>query len=93
MRHSRQRIHILEQRATQMRHAPTASEAKLFEALRGGRLGRHLPEAGSAAGRFIADPRASEVKLVVKVDGGYHAARERADARRDRALAQLGLEY
>ncbi len=91
MRHSRQRIHILEQRATQMRHAPTASEAKLFEALRGGRLGVTFRRQVPLAGRFIADLYAPEVKLVVEVDGGYHAARERADARRDRALAQLGL--
>jgi very-short-patch-repair endonuclease len=27
---------------------------------------------------------------VVEVDGGYHAERARADARRDRALARLG---
>ncbi|MGO8996560.1 MAG: endonuclease domain-containing protein [Polyangiaceae bacterium] len=90
MRHSRQRIQVLKQRATQMRHAPTASEAKLFEALRGGRLGVSFRRQVPLAGRFIADLYAAEVKLVVEVDGGYHAARERADARRDRALARIG---
>ncbi len=42
------------------------------------------------AGRFIADFYAAEVRLVVEVDGGYHARRSDADARRDRALEKLG---
>ncbi len=91
MRHSRQRIYILEQRATQMRHAPTVSEARLFEALRGGKLGVTFKRQVPVAGRFIADFYASEITLVVEVDGGYHAERERADGRRDRALAKLGV--
>jgi very-short-patch-repair endonuclease len=33
---------------------------------------------------------ASKVRLVVEVDGGYHTRRRAADARRDRALEQLG---
>jgi very-short-patch-repair endonuclease len=41
-------------------------------------------------GRYIADLFASEVRLVVEIDGGYHAARGRADAKRDRALARAG---
>ena len=42
------------------------------------------------AGRFIADLYASEVKLVVEVDGGYHADRALADERRTRALGRGG---
>jgi very-short-patch-repair endonuclease len=30
------------------------------------------------------------LKLVVEVDGGYHAGRAEADARRDRALGRAG---
>jgi very-short-patch-repair endonuclease len=41
-------------------------------------------------GRYIADLLAPSVKLVVEVDGESHAGRERADARRDRALAAAG---
>jgi len=33
---------------------------------------------------------APSAKLVVEVDGGYHARRAGADARRDRVLAALG---
>ena len=41
-------------------------------------------------GRFIVDFLASRARLVVEVDGGYHARRRAADARRDRALERLG---
>ena len=41
-------------------------------------------------GRYIADFVAPAVRLVVEVDGGYHARRRAADARRDRVLARLG---
>ncbi len=72
-----------------MRQAPTLSEARLWESLRGSRLGvafrRQVP-----IGRYIADFVAPSVKLVVEVDGGYHAARATADARRDRDLHRLG---
>ena len=88
MRHARQQI--LDERATQMRHAPTSSEARLFEAVRGGRLGVSFRRQVPLAGRFIADLYAPEVKLVVEVDGGCHAQRADADARRDRALARIG---
>jgi very-short-patch-repair endonuclease len=91
MRHTQHRIQLLEERAREMRHAPTVSEARLFEALRGGRLGVTFRRQVPLAGRFIADLYASEVRLVVEVDGGYHAGRYRADAQRDRALAKLGL--
>ena len=73
-----------------MRHAPTTSEALLFEQLRGGKLGVTFRRQVPLAERYIADFYASEIKLVVEVDGGYHAERVRADARRDRALAKLG---
>jgi very-short-patch-repair endonuclease len=88
MRHTRQLV--LEQRANQMRHAPTPSEARLFAALRGGRLGVAFRRQVPLAGRFIADLYAPELRLVVEVDGLAHARRERADTRRDRALARLG---
>jgi very-short-patch-repair endonuclease len=73
-----------------MRKAPTPSEARLFEAVRGGRLGVTFRRQVPLAGRFIADLYAPEVKLVVEVDGLCHAGRAEADARRDRALARLG---
>jgi Protein of unknown function (DUF559) len=72
-----------------MRVAPTPSEQRLWALLRAGQLGvwfrRQVP-----LGRFIADFAAVSARVVVEVDGGYHARRRAADARRDRALARLG---
>ena len=81
---------LLAARAAEMRHAPTASEARLFEALRGGRLGVAFRRQVPVVGRFIADLLAHEVGLIVEVDGGYHTRRTAGDARRDRALARAG---
>jgi very-short-patch-repair endonuclease len=41
-------------------------------------------------GRYIVDFLAPARRVVVEVDGGYHARRRGADARRDRKLAALG---
>jgi len=89
-RGSAHRERVLEERADEMRRAPTASEARLFEAVRGGRLGVGFRRQVPLLGRFIADLFAAEVRLVVEVDGGYHEQRQRADERRDRALTRAG---
>jgi len=81
---------LLEERAHAMRHQPTPSEAKLFEAIRGGRLGVAFKRQVRIGG-FIVDFLAPAAKLVVEVDGGSHAGRGAADARRDRKLARLGF--
>jgi very-short-patch-repair endonuclease len=73
-----------------MRRTPTPSEARLFEALRGGKLGVAFRRQVPLLGRFIADLFAPQVRLVVEVDGGSHLRRASADARRDRALARAG---
>ncbi|MEO8903868.1 MAG: DUF559 domain-containing protein, partial [Polyangiaceae bacterium] len=41
-------------------------------------------------GECIVDFLASAQRLVIEVDGGYHANRQRADARRDAKLQALG---
>jgi very-short-patch-repair endonuclease len=71
-----------------MRRAPTPSEARLFEALRAGKLGVSFRRQVPLLGRFIADLLAPEVRLVVEVDGLYHTARGQADARRESALVR-----
>ncbi len=73
-----------------MRSAPTTSEARLFEAVRAGKIGAAVRRQVPLIGRFIADLFVPEVRLVVEVDGGYHARKTRADARRDRALTRAG---
>jgi very-short-patch-repair endonuclease len=80
---------VIELRARRKRSALTPSEEKLWAEIRGGRLGvsfrRQVP-----LGNYIADFAAPAAKLVVEVDGAYHARRQAADARRDRNLGRLG---
>jgi len=80
---------VLEERAHAMRHHATPSEAKLWEALRGGQLGVSFKRQVRIGG-FIADFLAPAAKLIVEVDGGSHSGRVAADERRDRKLARLG---
>ena len=90
LRCSKHRLTQLEARASEMRAAPTASEARLFEAIRGGRLGVSFKRQVVLEGRFIADFYCAALKLAVEVDGGYHQERGAQDAKRDRALARAG---
>jgi very-short-patch-repair endonuclease len=74
-----------------MRHAATSSEIALWSSLRGGALGVTFRRQVPIGGCFIGDFVASEVKLVVEVDGSWHFHRGTADARRDRELQRLGF--
>ncbi len=68
----------------------TPSEAALWSRLKGRQLGVAFRRQVPLGGRFIADFFAPAARLVVEVDGGFHARRAVADARRDRVLARLG---
>jgi very-short-patch-repair endonuclease len=76
-------------RAHAMRACPTRSEEALWRALSGSQLGvsfrRQVP-----FGRFILDFLAPSVRLAIEVDGGIHAQRSVADARKERALRRAG---
>jgi very-short-patch-repair endonuclease len=80
---------LLQVRARQHRHAPVPSEAALWRLLSGGKLGVGFRRQ-IVIGRYIVDFVAPGRRVVVEVDGGYHARRRGADARRDRELAALG---
>ncbi len=89
--HSPHRAAVLAERAATMRVAPTLSEARLWQALRGSRLG--VPFRRQVVlGDYVVDFFAPRARLVVEVDGGFHGepARVRADARRDRDLGRMG---
>ena len=75
---------LVGQYAHRNRCEPTNSEARLWEELRAGKRQVLIAE------RFIVDFLAPSVRLVVEVDGGYHARRRRADERRDAKLRRLG---
>ena len=78
------------QHAARMRAVPTASERLLWEQLRGCRLGAAFRRQVPVANRFVVDFLAPREKVVVEVDGGYHAKRAAADERRDAALRRAG---
>jgi very-short-patch-repair endonuclease len=75
-----------------MRCSPTESEQVLWQAIRRRRLGvlfrRQVPVPQA---RCIVDFLAPVSRLVVEVDGGYHARRRGADARRDARLVRAGF--
>ncbi len=73
-----------------MRFAPTDSEQRLWEQLRGRRLGVQFRRQVPLLGKYVVDFLAPAAKVVVEVDGGYHAERVKADARRDAALQSAG---
>jgi len=86
---SQARRQLIAELARSMRHAQTASEFAFWQAIRCNRLGvafrRQYP-----VGNHIADFAAPNIKLAVEIDGGYHANRAAADARRDRHLGRAG---
>ena len=85
------RSQLLEERARFMRFNPTRSEEWLWRRLSGSKTGfafrRQL-----VIGEHIVDFACTKVRLVVEVDGEYHAARRRHDAARDRGLEGLGWQ-
>ena len=84
------RSSLLESRAREMRHQPTASEEALWRALSARKLGVAFRRQVPLLGRYVADFYASEARLVVEIDGAYHGRRVGADARRGRALQRAG---
>ena len=81
---------LLDERARGMRASMTPSESLLWVHLRGKRLGVVFRRQVPLLGRFIADFVAPSERLVVEIDGRYHAEQPRADARRDEVLARAG---
>lgn len=80
----------LEQYARRNRRAPTESETRLWQALRGGKIGASFRRQVPICDCFIVDFLAPTARLVVEVDGCYHGTRRSADACRDRKLLRLG---
>jgi very-short-patch-repair endonuclease len=86
---SASRKQVIAERARGMRFAQTPSEFALWQAIRRGSLGVTFRRQ-YRVGKFIADFAAPGAKLIIEVDGAYHAARTAADARRDRYLNRAG---
>jgi adenine-specific DNA-methyltransferase len=78
--------------AREHRKNPTPSESLLWEALRGGKLGRKFRRQ-QPIGSFIVDFYCAEERLVVEVDGKIHDGQQREDAERQAALESLDLRF
>ncbi len=87
---SASRKQLIAERAHAMRHNLTPSEAALWRCISRKQLGvvfkRQQP-----VGKYIADFVALSAKVIVEVDGGYHASRVAADERRDRYPRRAGF--
>src|SRR5512147_1475914 len=78
------------QRANELRRDMTPTEKILWEELRAHNLGVHFRRQQVIAG-FIVDFYCHKAALVVEVDGDIHDLQQDEDARRERALRELGL--
>ena len=78
--------------ARNLRHNETAAEIRLWEQLRGRRLGGYKFVRQLPIGIYIADFACREQKLIVEVDGATHgdAAEVAYDARRTAVLEAQG---
>ncbi len=80
----------LQVNSARMRAEPTLSERALWSALCGGQLGVWFRRQVPVVGKYIADFCAPSRRLIVEVDGPYHAQRAAQDARREAALRKAG---
>ena len=79
------------QRARELRQEMTPAEKILWEQLRGNKLGVHLRRQQVIAG-FIVDFYCHKAGLVIELDGSVHDGQVEDDARRDKALTEMGLQ-
>ena len=78
------------QRAKELRQDMTPAEKVLWDELRANKLGVHFRRQQVIAG-FIVDFYCHIAALVIEVDGDIHDLQQEEDARREKALSELGL--
>jgi very-short-patch-repair endonuclease len=78
------------QRARELRRDMTPVEKILWNELRANKLGVHFRRQQVIAG-FIVDFYCHKAALVIEVDGDIHDLQQEEDARREKALSELGL--
>ena len=79
------------QAVRQLRQNATDAERALWYQLRAARLDGHKFRRQASIGRYIVDFVCFEARLIVEVDGGQHAERQRQDAQRTAWLASQGF--
>jgi very-short-patch-repair endonuclease len=78
-------------RARELRRRDTEAEARLWNALRGRRLGGWFWKRQAPWGPYFLDFLCREAGIVVEVDGGQHSERMDYDARRTAFIERSGL--
>jgi very-short-patch-repair endonuclease len=77
--------------ARQLRREMTPQEAKVWERVRGRRLGGFKFRRQQVIDGFISDFYCAEVGLVLELDGAVHQDQVEYDANRDRVIAEKRL--
>lgn len=77
--------------ARQMRHEPTAAEAKLWQRLRNRQVRSVKFRRQFAIDRFIVDFCSPETRLIIEVDGPIHQYTQAEDKIRQKFLESLGF--
>jgi very-short-patch-repair endonuclease len=78
------------ERPRSLRNRPTASESRLWQALRRKALGGARFRRQQPIGRYVVDFFCPEKKLIVEVDGKGHCGNRLHDETRDQFLARSG---
>jgi len=78
------------QRARELRRDMTPAEKLLWQELRADKLGVHFRRQQVIAG-FIVDFYCHKAALVIEVDGDIHDLQQEEDAKREKALGEMGL--
>ena len=83
---------LLQGFAQENKKHPTEAESLLWEKLRAGRLGKKFNRQ-YVIGQYIVDFVCLEAKLIIEVDGGYHAeyTQMQKDENRSQELEKLGF--
>jgi 5-methyltetrahydrofolate--homocysteine methyltransferase len=79
-------------RAKEMRHDPVSFEKMMWAELRNRKLGGFKFKRQVLIGSYIADFVCLDRKLIVEMDGPFHAERRGYDAARDRYLESQGYK-
>jgi very-short-patch-repair endonuclease len=78
-------------RARQMRSTPVSAEKLFWSMVRNRKLDGYKFKRQHPVGPYIADFVCLEERLIVELDGPFHAARQTYDAARDEFLREKGF--
>ncbi len=80
----------VQERAVEMRKAPTKAEEILWDSLRGNKIGYHIRRQ-HVIDRFVVDFACLKENLVIEIDGDIHDLQKEKDEERTNILKNLGF--